>query len=91
MKNAVFRDVAQCRSCVNRRFGGTYHLHIQGKDHIASIFRVRLSETSVHTRPTLRHIPEDEILHSHRRENLKSYMISRMFLLSPSVLHVLSI
>jgi hypothetical protein len=26
MKNAVFWDVAPCRSCVNRRFGGMYHL-----------------------------------------------------------------
>jgi hypothetical protein len=24
MKNAILWDVAQCRSCVNRRFGGTY-------------------------------------------------------------------
>jgi hypothetical protein len=32
------------------------------------------SETSV-TRTTRRNIPEDTILHSHRRENLKSYMI----------------
>jgi hypothetical protein len=31
------------------------------------------SETSVLTRATLRNIPEDNILHSHRRENLKSY------------------
>jgi hypothetical protein len=28
MKNAVFWDVAPCRSCeLNRRFGGTYRLH----------------------------------------------------------------
>jgi hypothetical protein len=40
----------------------------------------RSSETSVHTRSTLRHIPEDGILHNHHRENLKSYIsISRLF------------
>jgi hypothetical protein len=31
------------------------------------------SETSVLTRATRRNSPEDTILHSHRRENLKSY------------------
>jgi hypothetical protein len=31
------------------------------------------SETSVLTRATRRKNPEDTILHSHRRENLKSY------------------
>jgi hypothetical protein len=30
MKN-VFWDVALCRSWVNRRFGGTYRLHLQGR------------------------------------------------------------
>jgi hypothetical protein len=35
---------------------------------------VRSSETSLLTRPTLRNIPEDDILHSDRRENVKSYI-----------------
>jgi hypothetical protein len=30
MKKAVFLDVAPCRCGVNRRFGGTYRLHLQG-------------------------------------------------------------
>jgi hypothetical protein len=34
------------------------------------------SETSVLTRATWRNIPEDDILHSHCHENLKSYMFS---------------
>jgi hypothetical protein len=32
------------------------------------------SETSVLTKATRRNNPEDTILHSHRRENLKSYI-----------------
>jgi hypothetical protein len=31
MKKAVFWDVAPCSSGVNRRFGGTYRLHLQGR------------------------------------------------------------
>jgi hypothetical protein len=36
------------------------------------------SETSVLTRATGRNIPEDTILHSHRRENLKSYTVRNL-------------
>jgi hypothetical protein len=38
------------------------------------------SETSVLTRATLRNIPEDAIPHSHRRENLKSYIDCTMLI-----------
>jgi hypothetical protein len=31
MKNAVFWDVVQCRSCVNWRFGGRYRLHLRSR------------------------------------------------------------
>jgi hypothetical protein len=47
--------------------------------------RVALVETnvsckmSVLTRATRRNIPEDRILHSRRRENLKSYFIFNSF------------
>jgi hypothetical protein len=34
------------------------------------------SEKSVRTRATQRNLPEDTILHSHRHENLKSYLVS---------------
>jgi hypothetical protein len=40
------------------------------------------SETSVLTRATGRKIPEDDNLHSHRRENLKSYIVYLSFSLS---------
>jgi hypothetical protein len=36
------------------------------------------SETSLHTRATRRNIPGDAILHSHRREILKSYKMKHV-------------
>jgi hypothetical protein len=34
------------------------------------------SETSILTRTTRRNVPEDANLHSHRRENLKSFEVT---------------
>jgi hypothetical protein len=42
------------------------------------------SEMSVLTRATWRNIPEDDILHSHRCENLKSYCLCYFLKLSIS-------
>jgi hypothetical protein len=30
MNITLFRDIAPCSPCVKQRFGGTYHLHLQG-------------------------------------------------------------
>jgi hypothetical protein len=38
------------------------------------------SETLVLTRATRRNIPEETILHCHRRENLKTYIVLRLFI-----------
>jgi hypothetical protein len=66
-KYQVLRRVALVRTDVSEEPG-------------ASIIKVTLmeeqpgsSETSALTRATRRNNPEDTILHSHRRENLKSY------------------
>jgi hypothetical protein len=57
-------------------------------------------ETSVLTRATRRNIPEDTILHSHRRENLKCYkyqvtwylvFLHRKFTASPLYRHFVNV
>jgi hypothetical protein len=83
LKKAVFWDVAPCRCGSNRRVGETYRLHLQGRrenrktrgwrDSENSC--ERSSETSVNATSTRCHIPDDYFLHSHRRENLKSYIL----------------
>jgi hypothetical protein len=44
------------------------------EDRVASIFRLERSQTSDLARVTWRRITEDDILHTRRRENLKSYI-----------------
>jgi hypothetical protein len=51
---------------------------------------IRSSETSVHTRSTRSHIPEDGIFRSHRRENLKSYIEDYFILAIQSYLTVVA-
>jgi hypothetical protein len=41
LKNAVFWDVVPCRSSVNRRFGGTYRLHLQSAAICSGLFLAR--------------------------------------------------
>jgi hypothetical protein len=62
-----FWDAMPCRYCVNRRFGGTYRLNLQGiklreQRTTLKMEAIRSSETSVYTIYTRRHIPEDGIL-----------------------------
>jgi hypothetical protein len=68
LKNAVF-----CRLQPPAQAGSTHADFSNLKMEV-----ILSSETSVHTRSTRHHIPEDVILLSHRRENLKSYTMLKL-------------
>jgi hypothetical protein len=72
LKMAVFWLVTPCRLVwVYQHFRDLYCLHQQGG---AMMERAEASETSANSyQSTRRYNPEDGHLHTHRRENLKSY------------------
>jgi hypothetical protein len=78
VKNVVFWDMPPCGFIINRHLSVVNRLTLFLARVISSTLKMeakRSSETLVHNKPTLRHIPEDDILHSHRLENLKSYKL----------------
>jgi hypothetical protein len=88
--NQVIGDSKRVEEC--RLLGCSYLLTLVLRSRIFYTLKmeaIRSSETSVQsTTSTRRHNPEDGILHSHRRENLKSYIeksSSRFTFVSPLI------
>jgi hypothetical protein len=75
MKNAVFWDVMPFihHTVLQLMFSGNVP---PSSLILSTLFKedTRSAETSFLKRETRRRIPEDHILHSHRHENLKSYL-----------------
>jgi hypothetical protein len=59
MNVAIFWDIAPCSPYVNRRFGETYHLHIQGRKTAAKGTSEQQMASQKATQTSRRYIPED--------------------------------
>jgi hypothetical protein len=86
LKNVMFLDVTPCGSCKNRRFVGRLLVaasFVPSSPILVNLMMEALlsSETSVLARVTQRKIPEDSILHSYRRQSLRSYVSVLMYVL----------
>jgi hypothetical protein len=74
LKSTILWDITPCSPLrVNRRFGGTYRLHLQDRK-IGEAKNQRESTWVDSERTTLRYIPEDGTLQNYSCENLKSYI-----------------
>jgi hypothetical protein len=72
MSSGMLCRVALVRTDVSEELSSV----VASKPNVVTLVQEALSssETSVLARATRRNIPEDTVLHSHRRENLKSYI-----------------